>query len=173
MRLTLHLSWWILAAGAPDVGPRTSEKVSLAKKVAGEIACGVCQVVIGGIYANLRGGDEVSDSFDVNQVCTMRSLARTMKGGQWEVVEHGSKHVLQRSAASVFYEEINESDLVFHWQSMAVREACYKVMRREVDIVETAEEMKANEEEDGRGICKKVKICGKSSVGALELNAEL
>merc|ERR1719506_2560123 len=39
-----------------------------------------------------------------------------------------------------FYEEINTSDLVFHWKSLAVQEACTEVFRRDGDAVAAAVE---------------------------------
>merc|ERR1712034_45222 len=72
-------------------------------------------------------------------LCEMRDLAKLFQSRRLEVKTKldGSAVLESNDAASAipFYEEINTSDLAFHWKSFAVQHACGEIFRRDGDAI--------------------------------------
>merc|ERR1712066_580595 len=86
----------------------------------------------------------------------MKTLAQLFRSRRMEIVPDGDGSAKLRKAESgttPFYEEINTSDLVFHWKSFALKEACFDTFRRDGDAVargvEEAYTSARSEHEDG------------------------
>eukprot|EP00930_Biecheleria_cincta_P064372 TRINITY_DN49952_c0_g1_i1.p1 TRINITY_DN49952_c0_g1~~TRINITY_DN49952_c0_g1_i1.p1 ORF type:complete len:232 (-),score=64.17 TRINITY_DN49952_c0_g1_i1:58-753(-) len=126
-----------------SIGERTTERVAAAKRAGKYIACQVCeQVVLSKLprphdqeqISKFMGGEEFSEQMDdVKSTCNMKRLAKTFKFSKLEVVTQPDGTAVMRSSASKsepFYEEINRSELAFHWKSFAVEHACQETFRR-------------------------------------------
>lgn len=134
----------------PDegMGQRTPERVSAGKRAAKYIACNVCEERVlalippGGdldmispvVENNL--GDWIGDT---KGLCEMRGLANLFRNRRLEVkTKPDGSAVLatvQSSSKIPFYEEINTSELAFHWKSFAVQHACAETFRRDGDAI--------------------------------------
>lgn len=139
----------------PDeiMGPRTSERVAAGKRAARHIACDVCEERVLSHFGAMSDSEQVRDVFetgrlvdglgDVKALCAMKPLAETYRKQYLEVVVDPSGLAVlkkQSDGKYVFYEEINTSDLVFHWKSFAVKEACTETFRRDSDSISKAVE---------------------------------
>lgn len=126
-----------------SIGERTTQRVAAGKRAGKYIACQVCeQVVLSKLprphdqeqISKFLGGEEFSDQMDdVKATCNMKRLAKTFKFSKLEVVGQPDGTAVMRSAASKsepFYEEINKSELAFHWKSFAVEHACLETFRQ-------------------------------------------
>eukprot|EP00928_Gymnodinium_smaydae_P088648 TRINITY_DN72712_c0_g1_i1.p1 TRINITY_DN72712_c0_g1~~TRINITY_DN72712_c0_g1_i1.p1 ORF type:complete len:245 (-),score=50.66 TRINITY_DN72712_c0_g1_i1:40-732(-) len=134
----------------PDaaMGQRTPERVSAGKRAAKYIACDMCEERIVGLFAKASDAESVTrvleDDFgealgDAKKLCGMRDVAKLLKARRLEVVTKPDGTAALRTSENVpFYEEINTSDLVFHWKSLAVQHACMEVFRRDGDAVAEA-----------------------------------
>mmetsp|Transcript_15710 Transcript_15710/g.23916 ORF Transcript_15710/g.23916 Transcript_15710/m.23916 type:complete len:261 (+) Transcript_15710:1-783(+) len=139
-----------------SIGQRTSDRVSAGKRAAKYIACEVCEERSLSLFPNTGDVDEIGAFMDVEHfsdklsdaktLCGMRSLAKLFKGRKMEVqtFADGTARLskLDLDAPAPFYEEINTSDLAFHWQSYAVQHACTEIFRR--DGEELAKAIEAN-----------------------------
>eukprot|EP00927_Polykrikos_kofoidii_P060721 TRINITY_DN55643_c0_g1_i1.p1 TRINITY_DN55643_c0_g1~~TRINITY_DN55643_c0_g1_i1.p1 ORF type:complete len:221 (+),score=42.85 TRINITY_DN55643_c0_g1_i1:109-771(+) len=134
----------------PEVGmgSRTSERVSAGKRAAKYIACEVCEERVFAHFPKKPEEDKVNELFDdggladlfgdVKEFCGMRKLAQIFRGERLEVKpKSDGSAVVQRAAdgSIPFYEEINTSELAFHWLSLAIQHACTETFRRDADTI--------------------------------------
>jgi len=132
---------------------RTTDRVAAGKRAAKYIACDVCSERVLALFAAKADDDEIDRIFeagslgdwlgDVKGLCGMKGLAEIFRRRRLEVSPKpdGTCKLEKLSSGSApFYEEINTSDLVFHWKSLAVQEACTEVFRRDGDAVAAAVE---------------------------------
>mmetsp|Transcript_154190 Transcript_154190/g.283888 ORF Transcript_154190/g.283888 Transcript_154190/m.283888 type:complete len:242 (+) Transcript_154190:2-727(+) len=139
----------------PDatMAQRTSDRVAAGKRAARHIACDVCEERVMSHFPASFDPEQVREVFesgrlaeglgDVKALCAMKQLAETYRKQYREVVIETSGLARLKKQADgkyVFYEEINTSDLVFHWKSFAVKEACTEAFRRDADAVSRAVE---------------------------------
>eukprot|EP00746_Dinoflagellata_sp_MGD_P162555 gnl/MRDRNA2_/MRDRNA2_90168_c0_seq1.p1 gnl/MRDRNA2_/MRDRNA2_90168_c0~~gnl/MRDRNA2_/MRDRNA2_90168_c0_seq1.p1 ORF type:complete len:243 (-),score=45.24 gnl/MRDRNA2_/MRDRNA2_90168_c0_seq1:41-688(-) len=146
--LPLALAGKSLSWPAEDLGQRTSEKVSAGKRAAKWIACDVCKVRVAALFKEEIDEEQVGDVLenslgewlgDAKKLCDMKGLAQLFRGQKAEIVTHddGSAEMKFKGQGekAPFYEEINTSDLVFHWKSLALQHACMEVFRKSGDLV--------------------------------------
>lgn len=152
---------WPLAAcfewPKEDVGQRTSEAVGAGKRAAKHIACGVCTARLTDLVVKITSGggdrlpdedsisevlasDTLSDALgDTKSVCEMKVLASLFRSLRVEVeTKADGTAALSNKGADAplpFYEEINKSELLFHWKSFAVQHACTETFRRDGDEI--------------------------------------
>jgi len=136
----------------PDkgMGQRTSERVAAGKRAAKYIACEVCEervldllpwrpaIDVEGIDRLLESGTFAESLGEVKQLCGMKHLAQLLTHRRMEITTKpdGSAELKQLpEGKQPFYEEINTSELVFHWQSLAVQHSCTEVFRKDGDII--------------------------------------
>lgn len=139
------------------IGQRTSDRVSAGKQAAKYIACGVCEERLMELFVTLvpgpgdrlpdedsvtqfLDGDGLGDALgDAKSVCEMRDLAKLFRSRRMEVQTNpDGSAVLSKvgvDSPPPFYEEINKSELAFHWKSFAVQHACTETFRRDGDAV--------------------------------------
>lgn len=141
-----------------DLGQRTSEKVAAAKKAAKWIACSVCRTRVNALFAPNADEEQVHDVLqdnlgewlgDAKKLCAMKPVAQLFREARVEIItnnEDGSAMTKRSEDGKKvpFYEEINTSELVFHWKSMALQHACMEVFRKSGD--EVAQTLKAEYE---------------------------
>lgn len=136
-----------------NMAQRTSERVAAGKRAARHIACDVCEERVLSHFLATFDPEQVREVFesgrlaeglgDVKELCAMKELAQTYRKRYLEVVIETSGLARLKKQADgkyIFYEEINTSDLVFHWKSFAVKEACTEAFRRNADAVSRAVE---------------------------------
>lgn len=135
----------------PDVGmgQRTTERLRAGKRAAKYIACGVCEERVLSLFPTSADADSISRIIDgdtlkeflgdAKQLCGMRDLARLFRSRRLEVdpKPDGSAELAQvpHNSIAPFYEEINTSELAFHWKSFAVQHACSETFRRDGDTI--------------------------------------
>lgn len=132
----------------PDagMGQRTTKHVEAGKRAGRHIACDVCSERVMALFPVRAEGEEIGRIFeagsisewlgDVKELCAMKPLANLFKQRRLDVSpKPDGTATLELVDGVPFYEEINTSDLVFHWKSFAVREACTEVFRRDGDAV--------------------------------------
>lgn len=130
------------------VGQRTSERISAGKRAAQYIACSVCEIRVRALFPDAGDADTYLQVFEsgsaeealsnVKDLCNMRDLADIFRSRLLEVkTQPDGSASLGKSTDEQppFYEEINTSDLAFHWQSFAVQHACSEAFRRDGDLV--------------------------------------
>mmetsp|Transcript_95534 Transcript_95534/g.308124 ORF Transcript_95534/g.308124 Transcript_95534/m.308124 type:complete len:232 (-) Transcript_95534:155-850(-) len=128
------------------MGQRTSDRLSAGKRAAKYIACGVCEERVLSLFpgegdadmiARFLEGESLTESLgDAKGLCGMRDLAKLFKGRRIEVETKPDGSALLSSSSTIpFYEEINTSDLVFHWKSFALQHACTELFRKDGDEV--------------------------------------
>jgi len=136
----------------PDkgMGQRTSERVAAGKRAAKYIHCEVCEEVVldllpwrpaidvEGIDRLLESGKFAEALGEAKKLCGMKHLAQLLTHRRMEITTKpdGSAEMKQLpQGQQPFYEEINTSELVFHWQSLAVQHSCTEVFRKDGDII--------------------------------------
>ncbi|CAK0868690.1 unnamed protein product [Prorocentrum cordatum] len=130
------------------MGQRTSERVSAGKRAAKYIACTVCEERVAALFPSDADADqigrvveaEIGDHLgDAKTLCAMKPLARLFRGRRLEVSPKpdGSAE-LRATKKHPLYEEINTSELAFHWKSLAVQHACMETFRKDGDAVAAA-----------------------------------
>jgi len=135
-----------LSGGWPDaaMGQRTSERVSAGRRAARHIACDVCEERVLQLLPTKRPDADViwrlfeAGAFqerlaDVKNFCKMRDLADLFRSRRLEVATKadGTAELRKTSGDVPFYEDINTSDFIFHWKSLAVQHACSETFRRD------------------------------------------
>lgn len=182
------------------MGQRTSERVSAGKRAAKYIACTVCEERVAALFPANADADQIGHVVeaelgehlgDAKTLCAMKGLARIFRGRRLEVSPKpdGSAE-LKETKKHPLYEEINTSELAFHWKSLAVQHACMETFRKDGDAVAGAFEKaysalaKAADEagaplapsgtmapvwEAARSACRKTKTCK----AAAKLNGEV
>eukprot|EP00440_Ansanella_granifera_P016737 gb/GFBE01018182.1/.p1 GENE.gb/GFBE01018182.1/~~gb/GFBE01018182.1/.p1 ORF type:complete len:234 (+),score=57.40 gb/GFBE01018182.1/:1-702(+) len=129
-----------------SIGERTTERVAAGKRAGKYIACTVCEHVLMSSFPKphdpesvrkIMGNEELAEKLsDSKATCGMKRLARLFKGSKLEVVGQPDGTAVMRmpkSKSEPFYEEINKSELAFHWKSFAVEHACLEVFRQNTD----------------------------------------
>merc|ERR1712232_934941 len=130
------------------MGQRTSDRVSAGKRAAKYIACSVCEERVLALFPT--GSDDVEaigqvveqdlpDQLgDAKKLCEMRGLAKLFRSHRLEIRTNpdGTASVeVTKNRGVPFYEEINTSELAFHWKSFALQHACTETFRRDGDAV--------------------------------------
>eukprot|EP00747_Dinoflagellata_sp_TGD_P179239 gnl/TRDRNA2_/TRDRNA2_29733_c0_seq1.p1 gnl/TRDRNA2_/TRDRNA2_29733_c0~~gnl/TRDRNA2_/TRDRNA2_29733_c0_seq1.p1 ORF type:complete len:362 (+),score=99.67 gnl/TRDRNA2_/TRDRNA2_29733_c0_seq1:23-1108(+) len=131
----------------PDeaMAQRTTERVSAGKRAAKWIPCEVCQERILDFFPQNGDNDgmrrmidtthlEESLSSENKQLCEMRTLAKIFRERNLYIQtdpDGSAKLVTYDGEGQPFYEEINTSDLLFHWKSLAIHQACVDIFRRD------------------------------------------
>eukprot|EP00434_Breviolum_minutum_P000007 symbB.v1.2.000005.t1/scaffold5.1/size591573/5 len=129
-----------------QIGERSSERVRAGKRAAKFIACTVCEQVVQSNFPkpheveNIRktfSSEELQERHDAGKgSCAMKRLAQLFKRQKLEVNALPDGTAEMRAAKSEpFYEEINKSELAFHWKSFALQHACSEVFRSDADDV--------------------------------------
>ncbi|CAE7302399.1 TTN [Symbiodinium natans] len=134
-----------------SIGERTTERVSAGKRAGKFIACTVCEHVVQSALPKTSEVDDVrkilaSEEFiehlgDAKVFCGMKRLATLFKRLKLEVatLPDGTAELrATKSQSEPFYEEINKSELAFHWKSFAVEHACLEVFRQDADSLHSA-----------------------------------
>jgi len=142
----------------PDGGmaQRTTDRVAAGKRAAKYIACDVCSERVLALFPPKAHDEDMERIFeagspsewlgDVKELCAMKGLAQLFKQRRLVVdARPDGTAKLEKSDSTPFYEEINTSDLVFHWKSFAIREACTEVFRRDGEAVAVGLEKAYNE----------------------------
>merc|ERR1711971_232333 len=129
------------------MGQRSTEKVSAGKRAAKYIACEVCQERILALFpengdmestSNFLESDGLTESLgDSKTLCGMKVLAQhfTKHSINIDLHEDGTASLNKTSDKWPFYEEINQSDYVFHWLSFALQHACTETFRKDGDSI--------------------------------------
>ena len=164
------------AFGNKDYGMRTGKLVGKAKKISKEIQCQACQFIAYDTFTThlLTRPNEHDEILEEFEKCPMRELARLFMGYSIDIQQfddNGKRIVsstrdeeidsdpedandpdekgiwrLRKTKKRPFYEEINTSDMVYHWRSGAIRDACF-LMLRKGDISEDLSERAHDEQE--------------------------
>lgn len=134
-----------------SIGERTVERISAGKRAGKFIACTVCEHVVQSALPKTSEVDDLrkilaSEEFvehlgDAKTTCGMKRLATLFKRLKLEVaaLPDGTAELrATKSHSEPFYEEINKSELAFHWKSFAVEHACLEVFRQDADSVHSA-----------------------------------
>ncbi|CAE8598383.1 unnamed protein product, partial [Polarella glacialis] len=134
----------------PDdsIGERSVERVTAGKRAGKYIACSVCESVLISQFPRnsdlehvkkILGAEPLLDLLgDAKETCGMRRLAKLFKASKLEVVGKLDGSAIMRTTASKsepFYEEINKSELAFHWKSFAVEHACREIFRHSAEEI--------------------------------------
>ncbi|OLP82353.1 hypothetical protein AK812_SmicGene36997 [Symbiodinium microadriaticum] len=156
MRVVLLLSGLCLVScqepwPSDSIGERTVERISAGKRAGKFIACTVCEHVVQSALPKTSEVDDLrkilaSEEFvehlgDAKTTCGMKRLATLFKRLKLEVaaLPDGTAELrATKSHSEPFYEEINKSELAFHWKSFAVEHACLEVFRQDADSVHSA-----------------------------------
>ncbi|CAE7036816.1 unnamed protein product [Symbiodinium sp. CCMP2592] len=156
MRAVLFLSGLCLVScqepwPSDSIGERTVERISAGKRAGKFIACTVCEHVVQSALPKTSEVDDLrkilaSEEFvehlgDAKTTCGMKRLATLFKRLKLEVaaLPDGTAELrATKSHSEPFYEEINKSELAFHWKSFAVEHACLEVFRQDADSVHSA-----------------------------------
>lgn len=136
-----------------NMGQRTSERVSAGKRAAKYIACDVCEELTFSVMPAFHetAAIEKLDTFmeeevsgilgDVKPLCNMKDLAVIFKRRKLEIQTHpdgSAKMDKSKDGKSPDYDEINTSELAFHWKSFALQHACMEVFRKDGDAIAAA-----------------------------------
>merc|ERR1719468_593559 len=170
------------------MGQRTSERLSAGKRAAKYLACRVCEERVFTLFPASED-QEAIDQFvdeslseavgDVKSLCKMRNLAEIFKARRLEIEtrdDGSAKFVKTEEGKHPLYDEINESELAFHWKSFALQHACSETFRKDGDVIaESIKErigiMRDNRDDEGsdswfqelamviRDSCGKAKTC--------------
>ncbi|CAJ1375868.1 unnamed protein product [Effrenium voratum] len=129
-----------------QMGPRSAERVRAGKRAGKFIACTVCEHVLLSQFASplavegirkVLASEELSEALgDAKGLCAMKRLAQLFRRARLEVAIAPDGTAEMRTAkGEPFYEEINKSELAFHWKSFAVEHACVEIFRSDGDLV--------------------------------------
>lgn len=134
---------------------RTSDKVKAAKRAAKFLGCDMCAITLASrvpheaeAFAEYLKLGKLADLLsDATGLCKMKVLADTLRAARLEVetYSNGTAELKRRAEGVPFYEDINTSDLIFHWKSLAVQHACLEVFRRKGGDAVAAGVLKASE----------------------------
>eukprot|EP00435_Cladocopium_sp_Y103_P040485 s2070_g11.t1 len=133
-----------------QIGERSSERVRAGKRAAKFIACTVCEQVVHSNFPKPHALDSIRKTFsseelherhDAKGSCAMKRLAQLFKRQKLEVtaLPDGTAEI-RTAKTEPFYEEINKSELAFHWKSFALQHACSEVFRSDAEDVHRAME---------------------------------
>ncbi|CAK9071964.1 unnamed protein product [Durusdinium trenchii] len=107
----------------------------------------VCEQVVQSSFPKPHELDSIRKTFsseelherDAKGSCAMKRLAQLFKRQKLEVTPLPDGTAEMRTAKTEpFYEEINKSELAFHWKSFALQHACSEVFRSDADMVHRA-----------------------------------